>query len=358
MPDKNITIADIARSAQVSKTTVSRYLNGKYEYMSPQTKERIRSIIELANYQPNNIARSLKSHKSTLIGLVIADIESPFSSAVIKRIGDCFLNMDYNIITANCDNSYNREIHYLNSLVNQQIDGLIVNTTNRNNPMIIDLANKGMPIVLLDRFIDNYTLDIVYFQNEHPINNAMEHLVKQGYGTLHFFVQPYEQISPRFLRRDAFIKKLTSLGIENPVSYVHQIDSMDTEDLKRQLDTLMQASLKVGAPPAIIASNGVTLLHMAKAIRSLGLEMPHEVGLCGYDEWGWETSLGWAGLIDVGLTTLECSTYILGDSIAELLLRRLEKPDEPKVTQGVEVPLVIRPSTLHGGKPVFPVKAP
>ncbi len=356
MPDKNITIADIARSAQVSKTTVSRYLNGKYEYMSPQTKERIRSIIELTNYQPNSIARSLKSHKSTLIGLVIADIESPFSSAVIKRIGDCFMNMDYNIITANCGNSYKRETHYLNSLVNQQIDGLIVNTTSRNNPMLIDLANKGMPIVLLDRFIDNYALDIVYFQNEHPVNNAVDHLVEQGYGSMHFFVQPYEQISPRFLRREAFLKKLNSLGVDDADHYVHQVDSLETENIKHQLDALMQSSKKDKAPPAVIASNGVTLLHMAKAIRSLGLKMPHEVGLCGYDEWGWETNLGWAGLIDVGLTTLECSTYHLGDSIAELLLRRLKNPGDPKITQSIDAPLVIRPSTLYGKTPVFPLK--
>lgn len=346
MKKQKITIADIAKSAQVSKTTVSRYLNKKYEYMSEETRERIQSIIEMTDYQPNSVARSLKSHKSFLIGLIIADIESPFSSAAIKQIGDCLVNSGYNLITANCSNSYEKEEHYINSLVNQQIDGLIVNTTNSNNPVLINLANEGMPIVLLDRFVNNYNFDIAYFENRRPVNNAVDYLIDQGFGSIHFFVQPYEGVSPRALRREAFLDKMTSMGVESTAEYVHIIHKFDIDIMKQTIDKIIEDNHKGKlGPPAIIASNGVTLLHIAKAIHQLGLKMPDEIGICGYDEWGWETSLGWADLIDVGLTTFNASTYLLGDSIAELLLRRIDDPEVSPVAREIESPMVIRKST-------------
>ena len=149
---KNLTIVDIAKSAGVSKTTVSRYLNGQYEYMSEQTRERIKKVIEVSGYQPNKLAQSLKNQKSMLVGFVVADIESPFTSAAIKSVGDAMLGTGYNLVTANSDNSYERELENIQSLIGQQVDGLIVNTVTSSTPRLIGLANGGLPVVLLDRF--------------------------------------------------------------------------------------------------------------------------------------------------------------------------------------------------------------
>lgn len=351
MAGKNLTITDIARTAGVSKTTVSRYLNGKYEYMSPETRERIRNVIDLTGYHPNSIARSLKSQKSMLIGLIIADIESPFSSAAVKSIGDALRTTGYNIITANCDNSYQREKEYLRSLMNQQVDGLIVNTTTRHNSTLISLANDGMPIVLIDRFINDYTLDIAYFQNRRPMFEVMEHLHAQGYGRIALFVQPYEEISPRGLRRDAFVERMAAFGVDDPQKQVFVVDLSDRQSVRQQVKALCEISAGDAAPPAIIATNGVTLMHVAQAVLSLGLSMPHEIGLAGYDDWGWASELGWAGMIGVGLTALTPSVHELGALTASMLLDRMRGQNVPKRVCGVEAPMIVRGSTAHGGPP-------
>lgn len=346
MAIKNLTITDIARMAGVSKTTVSRYLNGKYEYMSESTKERISAVIDLVGYQPNNIARSLKSQKSMLVGLVIADIESPFSSAAIKSVGDAMLGTGYNIITANSNNSFQKEQDYIQSMMGQQVDGLIVNTASMDNPLLISLANSGVPIVLLDRFVKDYKFDIAYIANREPILSAMDHLMEMGYSRVAFFTEPYEQISPRNFRREIFLEKLGSMGVSQPERYVYVVNNSRQQSVCDSIYALLNQCKGESAPPAIIASNGVTLMHLAKAMESMGLSMPQDIGLCGYDDWGWASELGWAGMINVGLTTVTPSIHALGELTAKALLRRMENPQSEKQEIAVEAPLHIRKSTL------------
>lgn len=346
MATKNLTITDIARMAGVSKTTVSRYLNGKYEYMSEPTRERISAVIDLVGYQPNNIARSLKSQKSMLVGLVIADIESPFSSAAIKSVGDAMLGTGYNIITANCDNSFQKEQDYIQSLMSQQVDGLIVNTTSMNNPLLISLANSGVPIVLLDRFVKDYKFDIAFIANREPILSAIDHLLEMGYSRVALFTESYEHISPRNIRREVFVEKLNAMGISQSEHYVHVVDNSRQQSVCDSIQSLLDKCKGESTPPAIIASNGVTLMHLAKAIESMGLTMPQDIGLCGYDDWGWASELGWAGMINVGLTTVAPSIHALGKLTAKALLRRMENPESEKQEIAVEAPLHIRQSTM------------
>lgn len=343
--NKTITISDIAKTAGVSKTTVSRYLNGKYEYMSKDTYNRIKAVIEMTNYQPNNIARSLKSQKSMLVGLVIADIESPFSSAAVKSVGNAMLGTKYNIITANCDNSFEREKDYINSLLRQQVDGLIVNTTSANNPFLINLANGGLPIVLLDRYVNNYKFDIAYYANREPVFKAIDHLASEGYSKIGFFTQPYEDISPRYLRWSAYKERMQQLNESNPQQYVYVVDNDNLESIKASVKRLLESCKNEAAPPAIVTTNGVTLMHIVKAVRSLGLKMPTDIGVCGYDDWGWATQLGWAEMTDVGITTITPSTVELGEITAKMLLSRMNGSTEPR--QEIEVParLIIRDST-------------
>ena len=89
MTQKKVTITDIAKAAGVSKTTISRYLNGRFDLMSPETRRRIESVIDVSGYQPSTIARSLKNKRSLLLGIVVSDnpLRSPrrFCSAWATR---------------------------------------------------------------------------------------------------------------------------------------------------------------------------------------------------------------------------------------------------------------------------------
>jgi LacI family kdg operon repressor len=106
---KKMTISDIARAAGVSKTTVSRYLNEKFDMMGPGTRERIKHVIALSNYRPSTIAQSLKSKRTMQIGVIIADISSPFSTALLQGVGEVLDRRGYIPLIVNSGNDIRKE---------------------------------------------------------------------------------------------------------------------------------------------------------------------------------------------------------------------------------------------------------
>ena len=344
MQNKKLTINDIAKMAGVSKTTVSRYINEKYEYMSAETRTRIQKIIETFNYQPSTVARTLKSQKSNMIGLVVADIESPFSSAVIKSIGDALEEKNYYTIIGNANNSYEQEQRVIRSMQAQHVDAFIVNTVSTYNSFLIRQANDGVPIVLLDRFVMDYNFDIAYISNKRSMKTALFHLLDMGYDSIAFFTQAYEDISPRYLRRQAFIDELEKCGANDAENFVYIVENI--EGIKNNIKQVVKSAQMAGKIPAIIAGNGVTMMLVARGILELGLKMPHDIGLLGYDEWGWASEIGLAEMINVGITTLHASTYELGKMTVDILLNRIQNPGMEKQKNSLLSKLYIRKSTM------------
>ena len=178
---RKATISDIAAASGLSKTTVSRYINGMTHLMSEETCIKLKGIIERMNYRPSSIARSLKSKKTHTVGVVVADISSPWSSAVVGGIGDVLLKEEYIPIFANANEDINREKDYITSLLEREVDGLIVNTASDINPFLIEIAKTGVPIVLCDRYVQDYDFDIVTIDNEGMMFKILEHLKEQGF---------------------------------------------------------------------------------------------------------------------------------------------------------------------------------
>jgi LacI family kdg operon repressor len=344
--EKKITIADIARVSGVSKTTISRFLNGKYEYMSPETRERIKTIINMTKYRPNNLARSLKSKKSKVVGIVIADIESPFSASLIKGIGDALRDVGYNMLIANSDNNVEIERKNIESLIENRVEGLIVNTVDAENRFLIEAANSGLPVTLCDRFVRDYTFDISYIDCNIAIKTAMAHLFQNGFSRVHFFSQPPEHISPRYMRRETFMRELRSKGLHDPERYTHIIDISEPKSTLTQIkDILGKALTKGKAPPALIASSGVVLIHVVSAVLSLGYKMPEDVGVCGFDDWGWPEHMRWTPILASGITTLEADVRRTGSVAVEFLLNRIADNNTPKHELEIPAALRIRNST-------------
>lgn len=345
LANRIFTISDIAKGAGVSKTTVSRYINGKYEYMSEKTRKRIEAVINVSEYRPNNIARSLKTQKSMLIGVVIADIESPFSAALIKGMGDTLRSEGYNMIIVNSDNSYEKEKEYIDSLISQCVDGLIVNTTKTINPFLIEIANRGMPVVLSDRFVKDYNFDIVYIENDESTERAVRHLYESGYRTIGYFTQyPCDDISARYLRRNAFMKTLNSLNIAGPEKYTFEINIDNPDTIKSSIRKLLDLSGK--GPTAIFTSNGVTLINTLNAVKALNLRIPQDIGICGYDDWGWTSQMNWTSIVPPGITSVAADTHEMGSMTAKVLLNRIENPESPKEIVAMPTRLEIRNSSI------------
>lgn len=148
---ERMTIDKVAKLCGVSKTTISRFLNGKYENMSAETREHIRRVIAEVDYHPNRSAQRLKASRSMLIGCVIGDIGSPFSALLLKGITTVCEEAGYQVLFADSGENAKRERRAINGFLENRVDGLIVNTSGNNDSFLLELQNNGMPLVLADR---------------------------------------------------------------------------------------------------------------------------------------------------------------------------------------------------------------
>lgn len=335
---EKITIDEVAKMCNVSKTTISRYLNGKYEYMSNDTKNLIQDVIKKLDYRPNNIARSLKSNKSGLIGAVIADIGNPFSSILVKGIENVCEKNGYLVIIANTDNNPVKEKEYIKSLIDNRVDGLIVNTTGANNEFLLEYGSQGLPIVLADRCIDKQQFDTVMSNNYEMTFNTIKYLVEEGFEKIALFTESISNNSSRYLREKAFMDASRQYLGSDAKDLVYVIEAENRQMINEEI--LKFESEYKDKHKAIFAINGVTLLSVLKSIDELKLEIPKDIGVCGYDDWGW------AALIPPGITAIAQPSYEVGVESAKCLVSRItsKRKAKPKIIE-LESKLIVRGST-------------
>ena len=332
------TIDQVAKAAGVSTTTISRYLNKKYEYMSIKTKDRIQKVIEELDYRPSNIARSLKSQKSGTLGCIIADITSPFSSYVVKGINDVCSKNGYQVLFANTDSNPEQEIECIKSLMDNHLDGLIINTTGYIDDYLVNLNEQGMPIVLADRCLrDRDRIDTVTTDNYNSTFDCMNFLKKQGYDRVVFFTQHIGNNSSRYIRHHAYMDAMAKLYDTDGTEDTYEIDVSNITICRSYLRKLKQEHPKEEI--AIFTVNGVTLLNVLHAIKDEDMEVGREFGICGFDDWEW------AALIKPGITTITQDSYQTGVKSAKLLIKRINGDSKKKY---IEIPptLMVRGSTI------------
>ena len=177
---KKTTIKDIAHKAGVSATTISRYLNGRYGYMSEETRSKIENIIKETGYRPNNVARSLRSNASQIIGIIISDIRNQFFTAILDSINREAIKTDYSLSITVSNNSPTVETALIHKLIDNGIDGLLINTVGENEDLIEEISHS-IPVVLLDRNIKNSLLPVITSNNEELMKDVLIHLQSQGY---------------------------------------------------------------------------------------------------------------------------------------------------------------------------------
>lgn len=348
---KNVTISDVARAAGVSKTTVSRYINGKYSLMSEETRKRIEAVIEMSNFHPNSIAQSLKAKQSYQIGVVVADISSPFYAALIRGIGHVLLENGYVPLFSDSKGSPELETRFIQTLVSRRVDGLIVNTCSCSNPTLIQLACQGLPVALCDRYINDYNFTFVGTEHRQPILEVMAHLREEGFQKPAFFTQDYSTISARYIRRNAYLEAMARhYPKEDAESLTFTIDLNDRAATARAIEKLLSIC-GPGEVPAVIAVNTATLMHVITAIHDMGLSVPCQIGICGPNDWGWDNQIDWPAIVSPGITTFTIHPYEIGCTVAQVLLRQIEEPGAEKQEILLSSELVVRGSTRLRGEP-------
>ncbi|MBC2456354.1 LacI family DNA-binding transcriptional regulator [Clostridium beijerinckii] len=312
---KNVTIADVAAYVGVSKTTISRYLNKNFEFMSQETQEKIDEAIKVLKYRPNRIAQTLKAKNSNIIGVTIADIGNPFSSLLIKGINDVCRANNYQLLVTNADNLAERERENIESLLDSQVDGLLVNTTGNNYKYLQEFKDSDnfKPIVLLDRFINPLIYDSVTINNAEVTKNILDELLKNDYNHYVYFSEDINGISSRLERKKAMEEFLSRNA--NTSGETNIIKKNDIKEIKERIENILNKNKDKNI--CFFANNDEVLKVLIECLYDLNIRIGVDMGIFGFAE------EKWARLIGPGITSIDENPYEMGERAAKLLFERI-----------------------------------
>ncbi|AVD54972.1 LacI family DNA-binding transcriptional regulator [Heyndrickxia coagulans] len=337
--EAKVTIYDVAKKAGVSKSTVSRYLGGRFHELSPKTQQKIKQVIDELQYRPNNLARGLKSSRSYLIGALVADITNPYTTAILRGAEDVCKQHGYSLLICNSDNRPAKEREYISMLQSHKIDGLLIQTTGGNSDFLETLSENGKtPIVLVDRKIPALPFDTVEIDNRGAVMQAVSYLIKKNYKRIGYFTEPVAHFSPRHERYTGFQEALRLVSPSHPsLEDLFEVDLKDESQLEKKLNTFLSRTSK--EPRAIIAGNSVIALKIIIKLKEQGYKIPDDTGFLSFD------NPEWAAAVFSGITTIEQPTYQIGKTVMELILKRLADNESPVQTISYQTRLIEREST-------------
>ncbi len=198
---KKLSIVDIANSLNVSKTTISFILNGRAQEkrIGAELVERVLKFVEEVGYKPNPLAKSLRTGKSNIIGLMVEDIANPFFANIARLIEDRAYNNGYKIIYCSTDNNTEKTKDLIEMYRDRRVDGYIIAPPEGIEDDINSLIKTGFPVVLFDRNLENVTADYVVVDNLFATYNATQHLISQGYKNIAYvsFLSAQAQLTQR-----------------------------------------------------------------------------------------------------------------------------------------------------------------
>lgn len=262
-------LEDVAKLAGVSPTTVSRVLNNR-GYISEQTRVKVENAVKELNYYPNNIARSLFRQKTNFIGLILPTINNPFFSELAFYIEEISAEYDFKVIICNSLQEIEKEKMYVEMLIGNQVDGIVVCSYNRG---IKEYNNPKLPIVAIDHYLSP-TIPVVGSNNYQGGRLAVRHLIDKGCKNIIHINGPSDLETPTQQRRRAYEDL-----VENPITY--EISDVFNEDANvNMVRKVLQEHPEVDG---IFASDDLIAAACLKVADEYGINVPGDLKIVGYD---------------------------------------------------------------------------
>lgn len=281
---KKISLADIANSLGLSKTTVSMVLNnqGDANGINKETQKRVQAKAKELNYKPNQIARGLRLGKSNTIGLIVADISNRFYARISRSIEDSASILGYNLMFCSSEEDATKESDLITILKERQVDGLILSSTQVSNEEILRLKQEDYPFVLIDRYFPRVSTNAVTVDNYKGAFDAVEHLIKAGYqkiAELKISPSHLSTIRDRDLGYKAALKKHNIRFNKNLIREI-PFDNLK-ESVFKELKSLLMPPTSVDA---IFVLNNNLAIACLECIREMNLRIPQDIALLSFDD--------------------------------------------------------------------------
>jgi len=329
----SVTIRDVARAAGVSTATAARALGG-YGHASPAARRKVSESARRLGYRPNVVARALVSRATTTVGLVVGDIENPFFAAAARGLADVMDAHGYTVLLANADEDAGRERRAVDALRARQVDGMVVVPAPGASPEhLAELVTAGVPLVLLDRAVVGVAADSVLVRNVAGARAAVAHLAGLGHRRIGV-VSDSPEITSSAERIQGYRQALRAAGIA-PEPGLISIGGPTRDDGEAAALRLLD---RADRPTAVFTANNFMTVGALRAARSLGLRIPDDVALVGFDD------LDWTTLVQPPVTVVRQPVADLGRVAGERLLRRLEGDAGPPNRIRLDANLIVRGS--------------
>ncbi|WLR95731.1 LacI family DNA-binding transcriptional regulator [Shinella zoogloeoides] len=351
-PPRNtsVTVADVAHKAGVSKATAARVLGG-YGTVSDRVREAVTAAARALDYRPNELARSMTTGRSGTIGVVVGDIENPFFSLAVRGITDVARQAGFTVILINSGEDVAAEKAAIRTLLAKRVDGLIVSPAKESDvEHLREAFRSGLPLALLDRGSDELDVDTVIADDRHAAEAVTCRLLSLGHRNIAYLTacdtpdhrfRTAKDINTGSVRRriEGFLGACRDAGLTGMEQWIH-VGAVTPEHTQRIAKGMLQSALR---PTALIASDSVIGLEVFKVCRELGLSVPHDLSLVSFHD------ADWTSVTTPPVTVVRQPVYGLGETVAKLLVERLngERQDARKVVLKTEI--VERAST---GEPI------
>lgn len=308
------TIKEIAELANVSTATVSKVINGKDQYISEATRQKILEIVEREGYIPNGIAKSLKMRKTKTIGIIMPDVMNLFFSELARGAEDAAEKRGYSVILCNTDNRESKEEKYLNILQEKMVDGIIMTAAEAS--MNKSVKRSKTPMVLVDRDIElDKPVGRITVNNEEGAFMATKFLIERGCKNIGF-ISSEKKNKPSAERLEGYKRALKEHKLDIDEKKIF-LENFTIDSGYKGVISLLEKTKVDG----IFCGNDLIAFGAIKGLKEKKVKIPEEVKIIGFDD------ISMSQFIDPPLTTIKQPIYQLGEEAVKMLVAIIEKQD-------------------------------
>ncbi len=315
---KKIFLKDIAEALNLSKTAVSMVLNNKGDEnkISKETQQRVWDFARKHRYQPNQMARGLSLGKSETIGLIVPNISDIHYATVAHYVERKAKQLGYNVVFSSSNEDPETEKQLIYSMLNRQVDGLIIASTQKNGPEILELSAAQFPFVLIDRHYPGLATNYVIVDNLRGVENMTRHLL--GNGRKHIgFITIESGLEAMLQRRLGYEKALQEAGLQVRTEMAKELHALRYE---AEMQEAIRDMLRMpDAVDAIVFSTHYLAAAGLRVLKALNVDIPGEVAVISFDE------LGAFDLVEPPITANRQPVEEMGGLAVEILAHEMKK---------------------------------
>lgn len=331
------TLADVARAAGVHPGTASKALGPNWHgTVAAGTARRVRAAAERLGYQPNAMARALRTRRSFSVGVMLPDLTNPLFPPIVRGLEEVLRPNGLVSLVVNTDNDPGREARLFAALQARQCDGYVLATASRSDAVVEEIARRGVPAVLVNRLTEAPLVPSVAGDEAAAVGAAVEYLVELGHRRIAHIAGPRD-LSTGYVREHAFHDAVRRHGL-----VAAECPTVPAGAYTEAAGHHAALALPVGScrPTAILAGNDLLALGAIDGLLEQGIACPSEVSVVGFND------MPFLSRMSPGLTTLHLPKREMGVQAAKLLLDRIADASTPDARRLLlPCPLIIREST-------------